>query len=179
MKLYFLRHGIAEDPGPGQRDYDRRLTQEGIAETVRASLGLRRMKLGLDAIVTSPLLRARETAALVARGLQMDERLREAPQLACGCQLHQLEEALRDLEPGSRVLLVGHEPDFSEMISQLIGGGSVRMKKASMAYVDVMTVGPGQGELRWLLTARQLGALAGTVSVGSGVVGMDDPGVSG
>lgn len=159
MHLYFLRHGIAEDRQPGLRDYDRKLTPEGIAEMERVGHGMQALGLQFDAILTSPLVRARETAEIAARQLGQEDRLREEPRLASGARFGALQSSLEGLRGGSHVLLVGHEPEFSLFVSLLTGGSEVRMKKASLACLETRAVEPGAGELRWLLEAGQLGRI--------------------
>jgi phosphohistidine phosphatase len=160
MKLYFLRHGIAEDPKPGRlTDRERPLTSEGIEEMRRVARGMRALELRVEEIWTSPLVRARQTAEIAAAGLGLEKHVREVSRLACGCAFPTLAELLNADGVPDRLLLVGHEPDFSENVGQLIGGGSVRMKKASLACVDVRGLCRGGGELRWLLEAEQLSLL--------------------
>ena len=159
MKLYFLRHGAAEEHRPGLADGDRRLTPEGIEEMHAVAAGMKTLGLRFDALLTSPLARARETAVIVAGSLGGKERLRQEEWLECGCQLRDLTRALGGESRGAHILLVGHEPDFSEMISGLMGGGAVRMKKAALACVHVWELQPGGGELRWLLLPDHLRGL--------------------
>jgi phosphohistidine phosphatase len=161
MKLYFLRHGIAQDHAPGLRDADRRLTPVGVDEMRGVGRGMAALDLRFDVILTSPLARARETAALAAEALGCPDAVREVRGLACGCGLDELATALAGQAHDARVLLVGHEPDFSELISLLIGGGAVRMKKASLAYVEAALLAPGACELRWLLNAAHLLRIGG------------------
>ena len=157
MKLYLLRHGIAEDPIPGRiSDRQRKLTGDGIEQMRRVARGMRALNLNIDAIWTSPLVRAWQTAEIAAAGLGIEKELREKTDLACGCSFYTLHELLSAEDVPDRLLLVGHEPDLSENIGTLIGGGRVRMKKASLARVDVRDVCRGGGELRWLLEAEQL-----------------------
>ena len=158
MHLYFLRHGIAEDRQPGCSDAERRLTPEGIEEMERVGEGLRALDLRLDAILTSPLVRARETAEIAAKALHMRDRLHEEPPLASGARFGDLHQALADAPEKARVMLVGHEPDLSGFV-EVLTEGRVRMEKASLVYVKVRAVEPGMGELRWLLEAGQLGRL--------------------
>ncbi|MFN3651660.1 MAG: phosphohistidine phosphatase SixA [Armatimonadota bacterium] len=160
MRVYLLRHGIAEDPRIGLSDRDRQLTAEGIEELHAVARGLRRLELKLDLIVTSPFARARRTAEIVASGLSLDSSLREDPRLASGEGVEPLLDLLQRLPGNARVMLVGHEPTLSEAVSTLIGGGAVRMKKASLACVE-LNPRFGAGELRWLLEAKQMAALAG------------------
>jgi phosphohistidine phosphatase len=156
MRLYFLRHGIAEDRAPGRSDAERRLTPEGIEQMERVGEGLRALDLDLDAILTSPLVRARETADLAAKALGLKDRLHEEPLLASGARFGDLQQALADAPEKGRIMLVGHEPDLSGFV-EVLTGGRVRMEKASVAYVKARVVEPGMGELRWLLEAEQLG----------------------
>jgi len=160
MKLYFLRHGIAEDQRPGHTDVERRLTDEGIEEMQAVGRGMKRLGLEFDAILTSPLVRARQTAALAADALGLEDLVREEPRLACGCGFGDLQDMLIAQPHRARILLVGHEPDFSTLVGAVIGGGSVRMKKATLACVNVQVLQPGGGELRSLLNAEHLVAIS-------------------
>ncbi len=153
MNLYFLRHGIAEDRRPDLPDAERRLTPEGTRELRAMGRGLRALDLRPEVVLTSPLVRARQTAQLAAEALGCPERLREDYRLAAGAGFGDMTAVLEGVSPESRVLLVGHEPDLSEMIAALIGGGMIRMKKASLACVSTPRLTPAAGELRWLLTA--------------------------
>jgi phosphohistidine phosphatase len=159
MKVYLLRHGIAEDRSPSGTDAARRLTAEGEAEMRQVARGIRKLGLRFDVILSSPLVRARQTAEAVAREMDAEDRLTEEPRLASGARFGDFCAVLDDRKPGDRVLLVGHEPDLSSAISTFIGGGGVRMKKASLALVDLREVAAEGGELRWLLEAEQLSAV--------------------
>lgn len=156
MRLYFLRHGIAEEREPGRPDSARKLTPAGIAEMERVGAGLKALGLEFDAILTSPLVRARETAEIAAGALKLN--VLEEPRLASGAGFGDLQEALESQPERARLLLVGHEPDFSLFVEALTGG-RVRMKKASVALVEARKVEPGIGELRWLLEPGHLGRI--------------------
>lgn len=153
MRLLFLRHGVADERRPGLRDFERRLTNEGRAEVRLVAKGLQRLNLALCTVLSSPYLRARETAEEVAEVLTPGEPPRLVPELGCGCTFGDLDRVLDEFEPSVRVILVGHEPDLSGMIQE-ITGGRVRMKKASAALVDL-----GGRELRWLMEAEHLAAI--------------------
>jgi len=154
MKLYFLRHGIAEDHRPGHPDAERRLTAEGREEMRGVARGIRTLGLEFDAILTSPLVRARETAEFVAEALDAKKALRKEPRLA-GCDMGDLAALLEGQASKAKILLVGHEPDFSSLIGALTGG-RVRVAKASLACVACERVAPGAGELRWFLKPDHL-----------------------
>jgi phosphohistidine phosphatase len=155
MELYFLRHGIAADAEPdGMGDAGRPLTKEGIAKMQAGARGMRQLGLQLDALLSSPLVRARETAAIVARALGPELQL--ADELAPGCDLGQLFALLGEHRAAERVMLVGHEPDFSGLIGALTGGSQVLMKKGGLARVDTELLEQGAGTLTWLLPPRIL-----------------------
>ena len=155
MELYFLRHGVAADVGPaGQGDAGRPLTKEGIAKMEAGARGMHRLGLRLDALLSSPLVRARETAAIVGRELGLELQLDE--KLAPGCDMAQLFALLGEHRVAERVMLVGHEPDFSTLIGALTGGSQVLMKKGGLGRVDIERLEQGAGTLIWLLPPRIL-----------------------
>jgi phosphohistidine phosphatase len=155
MELYFLRHGIAADAGPaGLGDAGRPLTKEGIAKMQAGARGMRRLGLRLDALLSSPLVRAHETAAIVARELGLGLQLSE--KLAPGCDMALLFALLGENRGAERMMLVGHEPDFSSLVGALTGGSQVLMKKGGLACVNIERLEQGAGTLTWLLPPRVL-----------------------
>jgi phosphohistidine phosphatase len=150
MELYFLRHGIAADVGPeGAGDAERPLTPAGIEKIKEEARGLRRLGVRPDILLSSPLVRARQTAELVGHALGLESRLVDA--LAPGCDIARLRELLGEYRSAERVMVVGHEPDFSELIGILTGGSRIQLKKGGLARVDLETVDAGAGILIWLL----------------------------
>ncbi len=150
MELYFLRHGIAADVGPeGSGDAGRPLTAEGIKKMKEEARGLRRLDVRPDVLLSSPLVRARQTAEIVRHALGLDSRLVDA--LAPGCDVAQLRDVLGEYRSAERIMIVGHEPDFSDLISALTGGSRIMLKKGGLARVDLETVSDGAGTLVWLL----------------------------
>ena len=143
MALLLLRHGDAED-GTGDDDA-RKLTPKGERQAVAAGEALAALRIEVDACLSSPRVRAAETARLACRALGIDfeltDELRGGPfdgsRLAAG--------------RGS-VLLVGHEPDFSDEIARLTGG-KAKMKKGGLAIVEGNT-------LLALLRPNELAAIA-------------------
>ncbi len=119
MRLYFLRHGQAgdKDTWPGD-DFQRPLTAGGRAEMEAAANGLRALNLKPNVVLSSPLVRARQTAEIAAQAFGMA--ITEAAPLAPGCDLDGLADALRPYRQVDEVLIVGHEPDFSTLIGLLI-----------------------------------------------------------
>lgn len=150
MKLYFLRHGQANWEHWDKPDDERPLTKKGRREVGTVAEALREIKVRPDVIVTSPLPRASETAQLVAEELEVD--CVTAPSLAPGFDLPALKQVLTE-HAERDVMLVGHEPDFSHLIS-LLTGGAVKLSKAGLARIDLENVTELRGELVWLLTPK-------------------------
>ena len=145
MILYFLRHAEAEADGA-------RLTDAGAA-AMRAAEGLwRRLNLRPDVVLSSPLPRAAQTAALAREALGLPDAPVADRRLAPGAEWGDLARALADHAQARSVLFVGHEPDLSQVVQQLTGAASVRLRKGGMACVEFYGVPePGSGELAWLL----------------------------
>ena len=156
-KLYFLRHGKAAPRATWEGDDGLRpLTLEGEALMRREAKGMRRLGLAPDVILTSPLLRARQTAEIAAEALGARDRLVEDARLAHGFDARCLERLAAERPEAAELMVVGHEPEFSATIAELIGGGFVDMKKGGLARVDVGGPGLEDGVLAWLLTPSQL-----------------------
>jgi phosphohistidine phosphatase len=157
MKLYFLRHGVAaERPEWKGCDAERPLTEDGKEQMARSADALARLDLKPDAILTSPLARARQTADIVAEALNAKDKLIHESRLGIGFDKDQLAEILRDHAGAKALLLIGHEPSFSETISALIGGGRIICRKGGLACVKLGDGIPLKGELLWLIPPRLL-----------------------
>ena len=161
MELYFLRHGKAvelHDPGAPD-DFHRALTQKGVEETEAEAEAFHLLGIRPDIILTSPLVRAQQTAALVARRLAPKNGLIESEMLAPDCDLGQLRKLLEQHADCDSIMLVGHEPDFSSMVGELIGaqGARVELKKGGLAVVQLRgAVRAGAGVLQWLAPPKLL-----------------------
>jgi phosphohistidine phosphatase len=157
--IYFLRHGVAyeatEWKTTGNSDEQRPLTDDGMAAMEREVMRMKAMKLAFTTIITSPLTRARQTAEIVHRQYA-EVPFDEDALLKPGFDHKALEKLRRRYHAQDKILLVGHEPDFSEVISQLIGGGRIMMKKGGLACVRLTD--DSKGELKWLLTPHLLGS---------------------
>jgi phosphohistidine phosphatase len=157
MILYFLRHGLAGDRETWVGDDALRpLTKKGENSLAAIADTLFELGLGIDLILTSPYVRAYQTAMIVAKRLQKMDVLVQDNRLAPGFGLTELTETLKDYKDAKAILLVGHEPDFSETVSVLIGGGRLVFKKAGLARVDLSSQTPPKGELIWLLPPKVL-----------------------
>jgi phosphohistidine phosphatase len=163
--LFILRHGIAVPHGtPGIPDNERPLTPKGERRLRQVGRGLAALKLNVDRIVTSPLPRALRTAQIVARELGLVGKLETSSILSAGADPHTLRDWLRD-RPENRLMIVGHNPDLSELIGLLILGSVGRfpfeLKKGGLA---ALTASPGTGtpfQLQWTAPAGLLRMLEG------------------
>lgn len=168
MDIIVIRHGIALDADEartmGLSDAERPLTPTGMQRTRAAAAGLRATLdgLGIDHIITSPLVRAVQTAEILA-GYLDDPTLEEADALAPPVDMQALDAFLHTHFGDRRLLLVGHEPDLANWVCWGLTRRRDRLmafKKAGAALLEFP--GPpegGTGTLRWLLTAQQLRAL--------------------
>jgi phosphohistidine phosphatase len=132
------------------------LTEEGRERLARSAAVLARLDLELEAILTSPLARARQTADIVAEALNARDKLTVESRLGIGFNRNQLAEILRDHAGCEALMLIGHEPSFSETISALIGGGRIVCRKGGLACVKLDDRRALRGELLWLIPPRLL-----------------------
>ena len=163
MDLLILRHGEAGKSSPLPEDAKRTLTAEGIQEIVDLSRGLKVLEVKFDYILTSSILRAKDTAEIVAKSLKFKGKIQELASLKPEGSRLEFYSALSNLKQDSLVLVVGHEPYLSEMISEAISQSDCRihLKKAGLARIRVLSTLPKlKGELRWLLTPKLLKKLA-------------------
>lgn len=152
MMLYFLRHGIAAAREEWTAaDALRPLTEKGKQRLNQVAAFLADQRLGIELIITSPLLRCAQTAEIAARRLEMPDRLVADERLAPGFGPVTLAKVVRSHPDVLSLMLVGHEPDFSATIGHLIGGGRVVCKKGGVACVNVPDTRAMAGELEWLL----------------------------
>ena len=158
MRIYFLRHGKAMARADWSADDGLRpLTADGEKTMVGEAKAVKGLKLGLELIVTSPLVRARRTAEIVAAALGGPTRLVEDARLAHGFNAERLAELIAEHDVRESVMVVGHEPEFSETVAEMIGGGVVVFKKGGLARVDVAGPSLADGQLVWLMTPALLG----------------------
>lgn len=163
MNLYLMRHGLAVERGtPGyDNDRERPLTPKGERKVRRVAEALVRMEITFDAIFSSPLLRAQQTAETVAREMKLKVQLTE--HLSPGGHGKELVKILQQAQgngSAQEFLLVGHSPDLGQFASQLLTGGNdltLKFKKAGIAKLAVDVLGLGRcAQLEWLMSYQQL-----------------------
>lgn len=164
MRIYLLRHGIAEERSPTGSDHDRALTEDGRRRLRKAAKAWRTLVPDLAQVWASPLLRAQQTAAILCTELDCDApRTEPALTPESGCQtVARLLEA-EQLAGTDSVALVGHEPHLGHLLGLLLTGQRhqpIPLKKGMLVAVETTTRTSLLAELRWALgqkTAAELG----------------------
>jgi len=163
IEIILVRHAIAAERGAAfPDDRLRPLTRGGALRFREAVKGLAELNVAVDLVLTSPLVRARETAMLLAAGLDPNPRVEELEALAPGGRPAAIVEAIKArTKRHRRLALVGHEPDLGELATSLLGArGNIVFKKGGACAIDLDGAMPGgPGTLRWLLTPRALRAI--------------------
>ncbi len=156
-QLWLLRHADAEPHGI-RPDAERQLTERGKRQARVAGVAFTRMGIAFGAILASPKVRARETAeqALAQMSQSQRELLKLHPLLAGGAQARDALELLDGVGADGPLLLVGHEPDLSGIVGEIVGG-RVDLKKGGLA---VLKLGAGSAELVLLLRPAELALMA-------------------
>ncbi|SRR5579875_47797 len=165
MMVYVVRHAQAEKLGSGATDEARKLTPRGRIKMREAALGMAALGLKFDVILTSPLVRAVETAKLIAEAYGDDVSPQVVEALATGVPATQALTALAPHARNESVAVVGHEPQLGELVSLLLTGSSdrlrLRLKKGACVAIELpRRIEPGSGQLCWMLTQRHLRRLA-------------------
>ena len=161
MDCVLLRHGIAAErdtwEGP---DADRPLTERGAKRVAQVAAGLNRLEVQPTHVLSSPLVRAVETAKIVHSSLRVRSAVRIVDELLPDVSANRLIAVLHDLPPESCVICVGHEPHLGMVAGVLLAGKpstAFPFKKAGACLIKLsIPAKPGQGVLQWWLTPSQL-----------------------
>lgn len=151
--LVFLRHGIAEDASADKKDEDRSLTAEGHAKMKEIARGLAHALPNVEAIYSSPLLRAVQTALRVSKAYRSRATVNTVDALKPEATKKEFLALLKTIE-ARRVILVGHEPSLTTHVSALTGIDVPELKKGGCYGVRLLP--DGKGELEWMLPPRLL-----------------------
>ena len=167
MNLYLLRHGLAVERGTAgyHKDSARPLTAKGELKLWRVAEAMEALELSFDVILSSPYQRARQTADIIAEAFNARSKVKLHHALAPSGSTKRLVEHIAALKPSPEsLLLVGHEPYLSDLISLLTAGDrslSVSLKKGGLCKLEVETLLPGRcAALVWLLTPKQMVLMA-------------------
>ena len=164
LELYLVRHAIAAERGAEYPDDRKRpLTAAGLSRWRREVRGLKLLGVEIDHVLTSPLVRARQTADALAAGLARKPTLSETPALAPGGGPAAVAAAVAaQARKHRRIALVGHEPDLGELAASLLKAkGGVEFRKGAVCRIDVDVATPGgPGVLRWFLPPKAMRRMA-------------------
>ncbi|CUS99658.1 phosphohistidine phosphatase, SixA [Candidatus Kryptobacter tengchongensis] len=151
MLLYLTRHADAEQKKPGMSDFERELTDIGRKNTEKMAIILKRMNLKFDLIVSSPLVRAVQTAKIFHDVMGVQSEIITTNELIPGSDFKSLLNILFSFGVGN-LLAVGHEPHLGEFLSWLVGlPKPVEFKKNSIACIEILMPVEAGGNLKWLI----------------------------
>jgi phosphohistidine phosphatase len=162
MKLYLLRHASAADVAPS--DAARPLTRHGENEATRAGTALAKLGAQPAHVLSSPFLRALQTARLTAAALTVPAPVTALDELCNGSSTSTLLTALKPWAEAPELLLVGHMPSLAEHVAALIAKNApvgLGFDKAGAACVELDRLKPGAGHLVWLMRHTELARHAG------------------
>ena len=163
-ELYLVRHAIAAERGEDWPNDDKRpLTARGVARFKEEVDGLAKMGVAIDEIFTSPLVRAKQTAEIIAAGLPGKPAVKILDALAPGHAPGSVMAQLAKQARRRRIAIVGHEPDLGELAAHLIGAGrALPFKKGGVCRIDVESLTSRRpAALTWFVTPRLLRKIAG------------------
>jgi phosphohistidine phosphatase len=165
LDLFILRHGDAgRKIAAGSTDAKRALTVAGQKEIADISKSLKDLGIKINLVITSPLKRAQETATIVAKTLKVQSKMQEWNELTPEANRIKLYGKLSSYKQDASILIVGHNPYLSEMISEIISedkNGHIDLKKGGVARIRITSSNPAfKGELKWLITPRLLKRLS-------------------
>jgi phosphohistidine phosphatase len=168
MNLYFMRHGIAVDPSASgfAKDAERPLLPKGRHRLRQIARAMGILKIKFDLILSSPYVRAKQTAEIVAKSLKRRKQLKFSDELTPGGNPRLFIQQLNDLQPPpENILIVGHEPYLSKLIALLTAGSTnmeIDMKKGSLCKLEIETLRYGRcAMLVCLLAPRHLVLIGG------------------
>lgn len=164
LELYLIRHGIAAERGEQYPDDSKRpLTGQGISRMRKEAKALGDLGVEFDHIITSPLVRTRQTADILAESMKSKPPVTNSDALApASTPVSVIQDLAKLAKKGTRVALVGHEPNMGELAARLIGARApLAFKKGAICRIDFEVLPPkGLGQLQWFLPPRMLRKLA-------------------
>jgi phosphohistidine phosphatase len=161
MNLYIIRHGIAIDPEDPKcpPDPDRFLTDEGVDKTKRVAKGIVELGITPDLLISSPYVRAMQTAEIFAQALDYPKlKIRHSELLLPGGDAALFYKELAKDKHSGTIFCFGHAPQLDDLIAAALGSKQhvTSLKKAGVAYIELKRVSPPSGELVWLTTPKLL-----------------------
>mgnify|MGYP003395199149 CR=1 FL=1 len=154
--IFILRHAQAEDLTNGdlKNDFDRNLTEDGIKKTTKLSSLFNELEENVDLVLTSPYIRAKETAKLFISNLNPKPELKIVDFLGSGASCKEIAKGLLPYISLTKIVIVGHAPDLEIFLGRLIGAERIKLKKGALGKVILSNSIELSGELEWLITPR-------------------------
>jgi phosphohistidine phosphatase len=163
LEVYLIRHGLAAERGKEWPDDSKRpLTPEGLVSLRKEARALNKLEVTFDQIVSSPLVRTRQTADVFSEELKGHPEIVLSDALApAGTPAAIIQEIVKYVRK-ARLALVGHEPNLGELAGELIGArAALEFKKGGICRIDFDVLPPkGTGRLRWFVTPKMLRKMA-------------------
>lgn len=152
MEIYFLRHGEAKEKKEGMKDKDRALTSFGAATIANVGRSLKKDVDNLDSILTSPLLRAAQTADIMGNVFGIKDKIVRSESLIVGAAPSALLDEIKRQKGIKRLLIIGHQPHLGMCVSSLTGRPreETDISKGGCAFVKIEDLKEGKGKLVWL-----------------------------
>lgn len=161
-ELYLVRHGVAEERGDAWPDDSKRpLSEDGMTRLRKASRALARLGISIDVVLTSPLMRTRQTAEIFGAAFTPHPAIANLDALAPDGSATSVIAELDRHSKRKRIALIGHEPGIGELAARLLGSRhAMEFKKGAICRIDVDALPPkGPGTLRWFLSPKLLRSL--------------------
>lgn len=155
MNIYLIRHGIPENVSLTKNDADRKLTEKGIAQMIASAKDWKIFQNKFDWIVTSPLIRAVQTAEIIAKEFEIIDKMIVDNRLALNSKTEHLIDLVDELD-GDDIALVAHEPDLSSHLSNLVSssGANFTFQRGMMAKISFNgKMRLGKGVLEFMIPA--------------------------
>lgn len=157
MLVYVLRHGIADDAKPGEPDSSRALTAEGRKKLSSVMERAKKAGAAPTVILTSPYLRAKQTARIAAQAFGCDGAVSETSALVPSGSPELVWDEISEYRSEEELMVVGHEPLLSELVSYLLDSPSLRvdMRKGALVAISIQGLRGGpRGVLQWMITPK-------------------------
>ncbi|MBI2996020.1 MAG: histidine phosphatase family protein [Candidatus Melainabacteria bacterium] len=156
-EIFILRHGHAEDTSQ-KGDFYRKLIKEGKEKVKKLGLFFNNLNEELNLVLTSPLIRAKETAEIFINNIQPKPNLKTVDFLSCGASSTEIVRGLLPFSQVNKILLIGHAPDLENFLGRLIGAKNIKLKKGALAKVILNNGIELSGELEWLIIPKLINA---------------------
>jgi phosphohistidine phosphatase len=157
MLIYVLRHAIADDAKPGESDSARALTSEGRKKLSSVLDRAKKAGVAPSVILTSPYVRARQTARMAGQALDCEDAVIETSALVPSGSPELVWDEITEYRSEQQIMVVGHEPLLSELVKFLLNSPALRvdMRKAALVAISLESLrGSPRGSLQWMLTPK-------------------------